>query len=259
MDEENLYLRWQAFSLPKQGNSFDEYEDAFACNSDLGLFAIADGASESTFAKEWAKILTESFVTERHPYTDWEEWLPPLQEKWRTEVGHRSLSWYAQEKMESGAFATFLGLQFEEIREGQRAWKAIAVGDCCLFHIHEDHLVTSFPIHDSGAFNSHPALVNSQIPPFGKGKIIPKTVLGSVKSKDILLLMSDALALWMMNRIELKEKPWRTLVEMKEEKFLDWIPQLRSQRLLRNDDVTLLIIEFSPEEYTVSSGQELPT
>src|SRR6266404_6244133 len=52
-----MALSWHAFAVPKRGNSTEEYEDAFAANPNAGRFAIADGASESSFASLWAKLL----------------------------------------------------------------------------------------------------------------------------------------------------------------------------------------------------------
>ena len=43
-------LRWSVLRLPKQGNTDAEYEDAWAADAAAGRFAVADGASETSFA-----------------------------------------------------------------------------------------------------------------------------------------------------------------------------------------------------------------
>ena len=48
-------LQWQSLSLPKRGHSPEEYEDALAGDPRSGRFAVADGASESSFAGLWAR------------------------------------------------------------------------------------------------------------------------------------------------------------------------------------------------------------
>ena len=58
------WMNHLAFSLPKRRNAPEEYEDAFACDCELGRFALADGASESSFAEVWARLLVEQFVQE---------------------------------------------------------------------------------------------------------------------------------------------------------------------------------------------------
>ena len=51
----------KVFSCPKSGNSLEEYEDAWAhrqTRTPVGIrVAVADGATESSFAKLWAVLL----------------------------------------------------------------------------------------------------------------------------------------------------------------------------------------------------------
>ncbi len=77
----------QAYWVPKLGNSAEEYEDAFAYSATNRHFAVADGATESSFADLWAKDLVNQFVTEP-PKVDraqapFPEWLVPMQQRWR--------------------------------------------------------------------------------------------------------------------------------------------------------------------------------
>ncbi len=55
-------VRWQALHLVKAGNDPSEYEDAFAADADRARFAVADGATEASFAARWARLLVEGFV-----------------------------------------------------------------------------------------------------------------------------------------------------------------------------------------------------
>ena len=54
----------KVFCCPKLGNSLEEYEDAWAHRqTSTGIrVAVADGATESSFAKLWAVLLAESYV-----------------------------------------------------------------------------------------------------------------------------------------------------------------------------------------------------
>ncbi|MGH7225665.1 MAG: hypothetical protein ACRELF_20805 [Gemmataceae bacterium] len=105
-------LRWQAFHTNKRGNAPDEYEDAFAGNSDKRRFAVADGASESSFVATWAKLLAEGFVAAAARPWRQLDWLAPARRRWARDVDPRPLPWYAEEKREQGAYATFLGIAF---------------------------------------------------------------------------------------------------------------------------------------------------
>src|SRR5687767_9899205 len=98
----------QAFWVPKLGNSAEEYEDAFAYSAAEGLFAIADGATESSFADRWARDLVDQFVTSPPPVdaaqTAFPNWLTPMQERWRNGIDWQNLPWFAEEKAKGGAF-----------------------------------------------------------------------------------------------------------------------------------------------------------
>src|SRR5438552_405223 len=100
---------WRALQLPKRGHTATEYEDACAADPVAGRFAVADGASESSFAACWARLLAEGFVAGGlTPGTS--AWLAPLRRQWREQVHNRPLPWYAEVKREQGAFATLLGV-----------------------------------------------------------------------------------------------------------------------------------------------------
>src|SRR5438309_355857 len=102
-------LAWRAFHLPRRGHAPAEYEDAFAADPCSGRFAVADGASESSFAGRWARLLVEGFVGgAQDPWGA--DWLVPLRRRWVEEVAPLPLPWYAEAKREQGAFATLLGV-----------------------------------------------------------------------------------------------------------------------------------------------------
>ncbi|GIW79926.1 MAG: hypothetical protein KatS3mg105_1733 [Gemmatales bacterium] len=231
-------MYWRTFYVQKSGNSTDEYEDAFAASAKLGRFAIADGATESAFASEWARLLVERFVEEpfRHK-TQFANWLPDVQKRWLKAVNGKKLPWYAESKFEQGAFATFLGLVLTKTR-----WRAVAVGDSCLFQIRDGKLVTGFPVTRSDDFNNAPKLIGSRSPP----KELQSQADGKWQSKDHFYLMTDALAQWFIRNNEKGKRPWREVERIsagKDKKaFVEWIDSLRTKEGLRNDDVTLMII-----------------
>src|SRR6266478_3410625 len=98
-------LRYRAFSEHKRGQSREEIEDACAGDVSRGRFAIADGATESSYAALWAQMLVEGFVNCAAAETGcWASWLPALQGRWEAEVGQQPLSWYAEIKWQQGAF-----------------------------------------------------------------------------------------------------------------------------------------------------------
>ena len=105
-------LPWRAFWTPKRGNTKAEYEDAWAVNRRSSRFAVADGASEASFAALWARLLAETFVATRRPWDDF-DWLGRTRRRWSAEVDELELPWYAEMKRDQGAFATLLGLSVQ--------------------------------------------------------------------------------------------------------------------------------------------------
>src|SRR5947209_19228121 len=109
MPPADLSPRWWVLFVPKHGNAEDEYEDAWAADPGRGRFAVADGASETSFAGRWAQLLTEAVLAAPRP-PELARWLPRARRRWSSEVMGLELPWYAEMKREQGAFATLLGV-----------------------------------------------------------------------------------------------------------------------------------------------------
>src|ERR1700754_4491954 len=109
-----MHVLAQVFSLPKAGNSLAEYEDAYwpekqiDQGADVFSFAVADGATETSFPGLWARMLVRAFCRGQFSGSRLETSLRSLQKKWLDEVSQKPLPWYAEEKMRSGAFSSLL-------------------------------------------------------------------------------------------------------------------------------------------------------
>lgn len=256
MPMDNPSLRWHAFHTHKRGNAPDEYEDAFAGDAAKRRFAVADGASESSFAATWAKLLADGFVAaKRRPWRDL-AWLAPQRQRWAAEVDPRPLPWFAEEKRELGSYATLLGIAFGSAPAsggrqppGTAVWRALAVGDSCLFRLRAGKLEKSFPLARSSDFGNQPALLGSR----GRADDTPPQGIRRARGKgrpgDRLLLTTDALAEWLLRRNENKQRPAddidRLLAESApQDSFAGWVEERRNRQGLRNDDVTLVVIDF---------------
>jgi hypothetical protein len=242
-------LRWRRLAVPKRGHRPEEYEDAAAGDGGRGRFAVADGATESAFAGDWSRLLAEAFVTEPVMDRGWPDWLPPVRGRWLETVGRRELPWYLEEKFAQGAFATLLGIEFTPAATGGWDWRAVAVGDCCLFHLRGPELVCSFPLDAADDFNSTPALICSRpaaLPPDHRAK-------GRARHGDTFLLLSDALAQWAFRRHEGRRSPWTELVDLArrpdaDAAFASWVESLWSSKELKTDDITMLAIDLPAAE-----------
>ena len=241
-----MHIIAKSFWLPKHGNAPTEYEDAF-CHKKLinknvnTIFraAVADGATEASFSKVWANLLVQIYCQGK--LNDEKQLirnLPPLQKYWYAQIAKKPLPWYAQEKLQRGAFSTLLGFTLRE-----NHYEFIAMGDSCLFHIRGDKLENCFPLEHSEQFNNRPFLLSSVAAPNEDiaQHIVYKQAL-PWQSGDEFYLMTDALACWFLQAYEKKRKPWIRMRSFKASHFETLIANLRNTKLLHNDDVTLLQI-----------------
>jgi hypothetical protein len=252
MAERVPLLNWHSLQLSKRGNSWDEYEDAFAGDPDAGRFAVADGASEASFAGPWALGLVEGFVGA--PGKPWQDfsWLAGVRERWAREVDQLSLPWYAETKRDEGAFAALVGLALRAPQANAGgAWRAVAVGDSCLIHARQGQFLASFPLTASTEFANTPPLIGSRPGPVDSRPGLWEQAHGRWQPNDRFLLMTDALAQWFLRQIENNATPLALIDELlaedePQEAFADWVNARRDEGL-RNDDVTLLVIDVLPE------------
>src|SRR5258705_5519130 len=157
----------KVFSCPKLGNSPEEYEDAWAhrqTRTPVGIrVAVADGATESSFAKLWAVLLAESYARNTVIGAEFFARLKPARRLWRRRLAGRPLPWFASDKAEQGAFAAFLGVEIDAHRN---RWTALAVGDCCLMQVDDVgkgmRAVETFPLQRSSQFTMSPDLIGSR-------------------------------------------------------------------------------------------------
>jgi hypothetical protein len=232
------------FWLPKSGSTDAEYEDASAVAKDKSRFAVADGATETSFSGVWAKQLVRAFTDKRLSIPIVTEELKPLQSKWQQIVHRHPLPWYAEEKAYDGAFAAFIGLEFCDWHSEtgtKKIWRASAAGDSCLIQVRDDEIAEAFPLANSASFNDRPNLLCSAINGNGTCEVISKS--GSLVTEDIFFLMTDAIACWFFKQYEQGNKPWNLLKTQDGASFEKFVSNLRSEKQMKNDDVTLVRVD----------------
>jgi hypothetical protein len=230
-----------SFSVQKAGNEVTECEDIwyYTERDHQVSLALSDGATESSFAREWANELVTAFV-HRHLQQDIQNeksWLLVGQQTWQQWLAHQNLSWFAKRKAGEGAFATFLSLEiFDDCH-----WQSLAVGDSCLFVVRDRHLQNSFPLQNSSEFNHRPRLIGTYT---DIENIRINQVKGIVQAGDRFYLTTDAIACWIFKQLETNQNPWLKLDELSsQELFADWVNKLRDRHEIANDDTTLLCLE----------------
>lgn len=246
----------------KKAESSDDCQDACEVNKEHSRYAVADGATRSFFPKCWAELLVKHFC-ERYDLflggENWKEWLVPIQEEWYKRVEERvkarnqfylTNSFNAREP----AVATFIGLEIDKV---ERKWRAVIIGDSCLFHKSHSGF-KSYLIEKSEDFTSHPAVFAS-FPE--RNHYDPKFVGGEIQSGDMFILATDALAKWIVQHEEADqvEEALNQLKGIKaDEQFYSFVDLARDSENVRlvNDDVTLMLISI---EETESSETEEDT
>lgn len=255
--------------VPKRGNTLPECEDAahvLPVDQGLVLAAVADGASESLLAGEWADLLarsvTDSALDDERVVRDAERFASALAlagEAWdgwlasyvaRREADGRPIAWYEEPKLDRGPHATVLAARFATGPSGSSGtcWDAAALGDSCLFHVRDDRLVRAFPLESAAAFSNSPGLVNA----FNRDRELlarhVRTASGRAEPGDRFFLCTDALAAWFLGAVDRGDRPWRELGEFTRsgdlDGFAEWLAGPRGEGLMRNDDVTVVHVDL---------------
>lgn len=242
-------IRSDFFWLPKAGNRSEEYEDAVWPAKPLILdppaisYAIADGATEASFAGLWASLLVQSFCRGHLEPRRRRKTLQRLRQCWLEEASRNPLPWYAEAKLQQGSAAALLGLRLSRERPEIGTWHAKAWGDCCLFQIRQGRLLQSFPIAAAADFGSRPSLIGSNMP---KERLddLEQAASGQWQRGDRIYLSSDALACFLLAEHEVGRDWWPILEQMDEQSFVWLVAVTRDQKLMRNDDVTCVRIFF---------------
>ncbi len=266
----DVRLRCAVIREPKAGSSKSEYEDACAVPADEGAsavagctVAVADGASESLLAGAWAGMLAKSVSAAAGRDLDaavlaervcaaaarWPAYLSRYVR--RRERAGRPVAWYEQPKLEQGAYATVLGVSFRRDSDsgpvycGGGAWSAAALGDSCGFQVRGSRLAAAFPLESAEQFDSTPHLAGTRDPDRDLIKLRTVTRHGTWLPGDVFYLATDAAAQWFLAEDEANRRPWRQIDEAFDAPGA-WLDELRAQRRIRNDDVTIVRCRLEP-------------
>jgi serine/threonine protein phosphatase PrpC len=234
-------------------------QDNFSCNEAKNCFAIADGATQSFYSSIWSKLLVDYFC--ENPQIDknnWQEWLELIQQKWLEEVkaelekakSGNNFAWieiYNGLERSKSAISTFIGLQFIENQA-----KISIVGDSCLF-IFQGNQIKTYLLKKSTDFNNQPEYFGSRSK---NNDHEPKFLDIELKYKQhsdklYFVLATDALAEYIFKYTEQQRDILTTLLTINsEQEFENFVKSARHNGTIKmkNDDVTLMILEVSDGE-----------
>lgn len=256
---------FRCFLAPKQGEDPEDCEDSVhpepgASPEGAGrVFAVSDGTTTSFFSGLWARILTRHFAANPAAAFDlvWGDWLKDAQREWLTEVRQRAeapeASFYTRNDVSGrrpGA-ATFLGLLLEPPNpDGGIPWRALVLGDSCLFLLGKDG-TRSIALTRAEEFSNSVKAAES----YETGHLhqpvqfasAPRGTEPALLDGDVILLATDALSKWLLVRAEFGQPVWGSVLSLgSPSEFETFIADARreAQSPLDNDDVALVVLKM---------------
>lgn len=222
----------------KMGNEPKQWEDAYAFEPAAGVAAVADGASSGIYCSVWAERLSRRFLADRPDARDpiaLNKWVHGLRGEWRAAIDYDKLNWSKQAKVDQvGAAATFLGLEVGPAdADGNRPWKACAVGDASLFWVRAGRLLGTFPVVADDQFGSAPLLVRSN----AGFKTMACASAGTCRPGDRFFLATDAVAARLLKSVASGPGPdWQRFESIEENAWRAELDVLRKANDMVNDD-----------------------
>lgn len=224
------------------------------------FIGVADGATEGVLAGEWANITLRSLSKTIGEIQAAKDVIPRLHaavQTWerykrlRTKNGTKPLTalpdWLETEAVARGAFATACVAWFGDNGE----WICVAIGDSCVFHLRQNELLKVWPLSSSAEFNNSPYLVSSEAACNADIETHIKTHQGYWQQQDHFYFATDALACWILNQYEKQILPWNKLLNFdpiaEPSEFLHFVESARDSGEMRNDDTTLVRVNFIPK------------
>jgi len=233
----------------KLGEYQSDCQDALAFDAEKGLFAVADGATESFYAREWARLLAEGWVRAKASGSfDQAVWLCEAQKAWGNAInriadeGRGNIFFVNSVNGLKQAFSTFLGIECKAVPRDPRRLQVevTARGDSCLLHFVGNEFKESYPLKRAAEFTNNPNAISSR--EAVKNDEVRHTQL-TLGEGDRLILATDAFAKLLLRSVETGTVAVAKFFELKNRgAAVEFIAQARSSHDLENDDIALIVL-----------------
>lgn len=218
--------------------------DCFAIKKNT--IALSDGASMSFASNVWATILVNHYGLSGRTVSA--KWLDSCRSKYNLMYEYDSMNWLKQAAYAKGSHATFLSLKMK-----QNIVEITAVGDTVAFIFESGNLAASFPLDKSVSFNRTPELLSTNQVTNGLftkgGRLRSSAKFNYVLKNDvqtIAILMTDALAEWVLKSMESGSDVWRQVFNLKTDNdFIELIINQRDANKINIDDSTIIIADLT--------------
>jgi hypothetical protein len=210
-------------------------QDALAAAPEEGLFAIADGVTNSDYSGEFARALVRRW-TDGAPLGEAEfaDWLAGAQAEWDAEVrpliAGKATAWYNRNKTWQGD-AAFVGARL--LRQGgRRQLQLIGIGDTVAFLVRGGRIVKSFPLERAAEFSD----IVKALPSVGSPLHPPMSATWEVEAGDEVFMGTDALSAWLLGETEAGRDPLPALRAIGNQKHMDrFVADARAGRVDGHD------------------------
>ncbi|MDR3246195.1 MAG: protein phosphatase 2C domain-containing protein [Prevotellaceae bacterium] len=259
----------KAFITHKMAEKYEDCQDSFNINSENRAIAVADGVSQSIFPKQWADLLTSSFVRDKKFSLTSEGKVKEIRASWfqffkkeleRQQKANSPIVWHLENCFNVGksAGATLVGIR---IKKSEKIWSPFSsveyeveyevLGDSCLIVVKDDAVKAQISSKPDGAeFDNYPDYIDSNITIGMKGTP-KKGKIGHLSNGDKLLLVTDALS-DKFNEERNKPDKGKSFIKQinkiaNDADFVKFVDDLRKEGM-SNDDTTLVCIELDKNE-----------
>lgn len=255
------------FTLAKDPQQPEGFQDACCFDAERHVAAIADGVSSSLFSGPWAAILADAAVADGPDPRDGERfaaWLRQQRQRWEAGIDTTSLAWHQKAKLPQGAFSTLLCVRVLPAEAGQpgsfggHRLTAYAAGDSCLFQVRGGELVRSFPLERAEQFEADPIVLGSI--DLKRDHLLEFAFLEEMcYPGDELFLCTDAVAEWAARGCQSGDPPaWADFWQMSEDDWQSGVVWLRQERQMRIDDSTMLMLRVVEQREPLAEAEDQP-
>lgn len=232
-------------TVRKSSRAYDEYMGAVRYNSTGERAALGLGTDESPLSLQWARSLSESFLSMPYPVendrTILNAFLSESHSSWVADISWNDLPWYLKNKSMNGCWAYFAGVEFTVSGAGIQA---NGFSSC----------YNAFFVVESGGELRQPRLCTrnnhygrfwSGYPPAYGGKYIPSFSQSFFATQamgrgDILLMVTPSIGRWLSSAGHIDKS-----VAMDSNALEAYIKSLMKKGVVENTDSAVVVATFA--------------
>ncbi len=264
----------QPFIVPLDGSNRDECDDK--ADYEGNRYVVTDGVAQSFMPAQWAKLIARHFVARQGDFVseeDFANWLQMCSLAWEGWVRKEKLpvleqeySWMSwEEKVQQGAQTTLIGCSLFKAEKGAITVRVTAIGDAYFFLCRRtppdlaagEQWIEMYPPTSPDGENIPNTLktVAAVMDDRAEARIrrswvsLYRDVTYRAHLDDVILLVSDKLALWIWKQVQYNADWMKLLTIPNEQEFRTFVLEERTARRMTADDTTLFLIALNEQLY----------